>query len=340
MPIYDDGQRGGSAPPVSVRASVAVELAWVLHSALRTEFAEDHPALHAMYERAPALKAEIAGLWAKGGQTGGAGFAELLLVAHHGGLLFTDDGEVLLEGLPAACASVPTGAKSFPMREETDADRRLVLHRLAQLRRSSHARRRYVEVLDRVWAAASESWDRYGRSAVAASVAAKQSMLARGAGWRELAKGSCELDAVAREEAALGPDGEIVVVPAYFAHVGLLNDLPGLVLIGVKAEDGGAESRARSAALARRLRAISDPTRLSILDSLRTSPMTVTDLAARFGLAQPTVSNHVKLLRDSGVVTDVRDGTRRKLVVRPDVVEELLEELARTLRPSGSPVSR
>jgi DNA-binding transcriptional ArsR family regulator len=335
MPIYDDGPHGATPPPVTVRPSVAVELAWILHSAIRRDFSEDHPALHDMFERAPELRAEIVGLWAEEGQTGGAGFAELIAVAHHGGILFTDDGDSLLEQLPAACATVPASAKSFPLREETPEDRRLVLHRLARLHRSAAARRTYVEVLGHAWAAASESWDRFGRAAVSASVAAKRDMLAKGAGWRELAKGACELDAVAREEAALGPGGEIVVVPSYFAHVGLLNDLPGLVLIGVKAADTGAESRARSEALARRLRALSDPTRLAILDSLRSGPKTVTELTAAFGLAQPTVSNHVKLLRDSGVVADVRDGTRRHLVVRQDAVDELMTELARTLKPSG-----
>jgi len=39
------------------------------------------------------------------------------------------------------------------------------------------------------------------------------------------------------------------------------------------------------------------------------------------------VSNHVKLLRDAGLVTDVRNGTRRNLVVQGAVVEELIASL-------------
>jgi DNA-binding transcriptional ArsR family regulator len=334
MPIYDDGRQRPASPPVSVRASVAVELEWVLHSAVRRDFSEDHPALRAMYERHPALQEQIVGLWAKDGQTGAAGFAELVLVAHHGGLLFGEDGTHLLQQLPGACATVPTSAKAFPMRAETDEDRDLVLHRLARLRRSAETRRHYVDVLGRAWNAASESWDRYGREVVAESVDARRAMLAKGAGWRDLSKPGYEPDAVERAETDLGPGGEIVVVPAYFAHFGLLFDLPGLLLIGVKAEDGTAPSRARSETLARRLRALSDPTRLAILETLRSGPKTVTELSARFGLAQPTVSNHVKLLRDNGIVKDVRDGTRRNLVVRHDVVAELMDELARMLGAS------
>lgn len=336
MPVYDEGHPPSAAPPVSVRASVAVELEWVLHSALQPSFSEDHPGLSEMYGRHPGLVEEIRHLWEKEGQTGAAGFAELVLVAWHAGLLFCEDGELLLDRLPEACAAVPVSARTFPMRAETAEDRRLVVQRLRILRTSAGTRRRYVRVLGDAWEAASDSWHRVGREAVATSVAAKRAALAKGAGWRDLAKGSCEVDAVERAEAALGGEGEIVVVPAYFAHVGLLYDLPGVLVIGVKAEGGAAESRARLEGLARRLRALSDPTRLAVVDSLRAGPKTVTELSARFGLSQPTVSNHVKLLRDTGILADVRDGTRRNLVVQRDAVEELVGELSRALGASPS----
>lgn len=332
MPIYDDGRQRRTTP-VSVRSSVAVELSWILHSALRRDFSDDHPALHAMFEQSPQLRAAIAGLWEAEGQTGAAGFAELLLLAHHAGLLLAEDGQALLEGLPAACATVPTSSTAYPMRAEAPGDRDVVRRRLQRLRRSAPTRERYIDVLRQVWAAAAGSWDGYGRAAVAATVETKRALLAKGATWQDLARGACEIDAAARAEAALGAGGEIVVVPAYYAHVGLLVDLPGIVLVGVRADDSGAELRSRSASMARRLRALADPTRLAIVASLRTGPATVTELAARFGLAQPTVSNHVKLLRDSGVVADRRDGARRNLVVRHDVVDTLMSELARMLEP-------
>lgn len=39
------------------------------------------------------------------------------------------------------------------------------------------------------------------------------------------------------------------------------------------------------------------------------------------------MSNHIKVLRHAGLVTDVRDGTRRQLVVQSDAVDELLSNL-------------
>ena len=143
-----------------------------------------------------------------------------------------------------------------------------------------------------------------------------------------MARSECDFgELLDRTVADLEPDGELVVVPAFFTHKGLLVDLPGVVVVGVRTDTTGAQARARTEALARRLKAISDPTRLAMLDALRNGPRTVTEIAVAFGLAQPTVSNHVKVLRDAGLVTDVREGTRRHLVVEHDEVEELLANL-------------
>ena len=65
---------------------------------------------------------------------------------------------------------------------------------------------------------------------------------------------------------------------------------------------GDVVARARTESVARRLKAVADPTRLAILHSLATAPSTVGELAVLFRIAQPTVSMHVKVLRESGLV--------------------------------------
>jgi DNA-binding transcriptional ArsR family regulator len=55
--------------------------------------------------------------------------------------------------------------------------------------------------------------------------------------------------------------------------------------------------------------------------------MTVTEIAHRHALAQPTVSNHVKLLRETGLVAANNDGRSRRLTARLDVVDEIVGEL-------------
>ena len=334
MPIYEQAAHP-AGPAVSVRASVAIELGWVLHSALRRNFRDDHPEIGALYTARPELIAEVAALWDDPGDN--AGVTELVVAAYHGGLLFGDDPAPLLDRLPDLFAELPAGGAEYPLESETDVDRRLVLRRMARLRRSPAARAHYVDVLRRVWDAVSDCWERFGTEAVAGAVSAHRAALAKGSGWRDIAKRcDCESELTDKVVANIGPGGEVVIVPSYFAHCSLLYDLPGFVVIGIRAESSGAEARARNEALARQLRAIADPTRLAIVDSIRRGPKGVTELAALLGLAQPTVSNHVKLLREGGLVGDVREGARRNLVLSPAAGDLLLQDLARVLGRPGS----
>ena len=55
--------------------------------------------------------------------------------------------------------------------------------------------------------------------------------------------------------------------------------------------------------------ALSDPTRLLMIYALSEGPRNVTDLANELGVAQPTASRHLKILRDRGLVYTVRQGT-------------------------------
>ena len=63
-------------------------------------------------------------------------------------------------------------------------------------------------------------------------------------------------------------------------------------------------------------------------------PSTVSELARHFGIAQPTASNHVKLLRDAGLVTDERVGSRRQLTLDPTSVGDLVDHLRAILEPT------
>ena len=64
--------------------------------------------------------------------------------------------------------------------------------------------------------------------------------------------------------------------------------------------------------LAKLLKAVADPARLQLLALLRSSPdgsACVCDLTGPLGLSQPTVSHHLKVLRDAGLVTREQRGT-------------------------------
>jgi ArsR family transcriptional regulator len=56
------------------------------------------------------------------------------------------------------------------------------------------------------------------------------------------------------------------------------------------------------------MKALSDPNRVKILKILQYRSLCVCELQAALGIAQPTVSNHLKVLEDAGLVTWVKNG--------------------------------
>jgi DNA-binding transcriptional ArsR family regulator len=61
----------------------------------------------------------------------------------------------------------------------------------------------------------------------------------------------------------------------------------------------------------RALTALADPTRRQVFDRLRSGPQPVSALAAGLPVSRPAVSQHLKILKEAGLVTDQSDGARR-----------------------------
>jgi DNA-binding transcriptional ArsR family regulator len=336
MPIVVDSPVVPSAPPAVVAGSLAVELEWAMASPLHPDWLDDNPTLGTIYERHPGLDSELREFWPKELSLSCEGFLELVVLAHHAGLVTSTDAAPLLDALPEAAATAPTDARLLPLRSETAEDRRAVLTRLGQLRRSKGRRQRYVDLVRRTWEAVRDDWESHGRSSVDHAVAVKRRALTGGAGWQDVAETACFSEHLGTTVATMGPEGHVLVVPAFYTHKGMFVDLPGLVVVGVRSESDVAVARARTERLARRLKTLSDPTRLAILDTLRRGARSVSELAETFSLAQPTVSNHVKVLRDAGLVADERDGRRRRLVVCTEEVNRLVGGLQDVLAPDQS----
>ena len=71
------------------------------------------------------------------------------------------------------------------------------------------------------------------------------------------------------------------------------------------------------------LAALSDPTRQEILEKLRAGPRAVGEIAAGMPISRPAVSQHLKVLKDSGLVAETRRGTRHYFAIAPDGIGEL-----------------
>ncbi len=59
------------------------------------------------------------------------------------------------------------------------------------------------------------------------------------------------------------------------------------------------------------LTALGDPTRRAIFERVARRPAAVGELAAEFPVSRPAVSQHLKVLKEAGLVRDHADGTRR-----------------------------
>jgi DNA-binding transcriptional ArsR family regulator len=57
--------------------------------------------------------------------------------------------------------------------------------------------------------------------------------------------------------------------------------------------------------------ALSDPTRRQVFDGLRAGPRSVSSLAADLPVSRPAVSQHLKILKEAGLVTDQAEGAKR-----------------------------
>lgn len=98
----------------------------------------------------------------------------------------------------------------------------------------------------------------------------------------------------------------------------------------------GAFDEDRAMAMAPMLSALADPVRLRMVSMLLAAPGGTScgcDLEGPLGLSQPTVSHHLKVLREAGLVT----GEKRGRWVHYRVVAERLTEIADSLTPE--PVS-
>jgi ArsR family transcriptional regulator len=95
--------------------------------------------------------------------------------------------------------------------------------------------------------------------------------------------------------------------------------------------------------LARVFKALADPVRLrlvSLIGAHAGGEVCVCDLAAAFELTQPTISHHLRVLRETGLIDAERRGTWVYYRILPAVLDQIAGLLAvsgsETIRPSGA----
>jgi len=78
---------------------------------------------------------------------------------------------------------------------------------------------------------------------------------------------------------------------------------------------------------ARLLKALANPTRLQLLELIRDSNPCVRVMEEELGMAQPTVSQHLSILRNLGIVESHREGHQVCYKIKNDCVLKLLDSI-------------
>lgn len=328
MPFQADGDR--RAPRrIEVYPSAASELEWLQFSLFETHKLPDVPGLDRLRSASPVLRAELAELWADAQEC----LSEGTVLAARIDALLSYEADTYIKGIPRAATLDNVGLELL---SETVADREATLDRLDRLRRDRRLVERYVSIRSRIWELARGEWENRGRAVVEETCRNWSERLARGATVLDLVSPGHYLRKPGHEAvlALLDRRPRVVVSPIYFAiHGGFVIDLTGFVHVGAPAAPVDAERLRRKEAehIASRLKVLSDGTRVALLRRLAEEPATVMDLARQFRLAQPTVSNHVRMLRDAGLLDATRDGARVLYTAPRQRVAELLSETQRVL---------
>jgi DNA-binding transcriptional ArsR family regulator len=69
--------------------------------------------------------------------------------------------------------------------------------------------------------------------------------------------------------------------------------------------------------------ALGDPTRRAIFERLADGPLAVGEVARELPVSRPAVSQHLRVLRQAGLVSDQRDGAKRLYAIELDGVEAM-----------------
>lgn len=235
-----------------------------------------------------------------------------------------------MERVAAAGLRVP----ALPAEEE--GIDRLLQKRIDTLAASAERRAQYFTLLRDMWAALTPWWEAGGRDA-----AIRLAEQVRD----DLARQSDPLQVFPPNHFARRPGcgdlmeesfkrGIVVIVPLGLGGAGnALFAFPNVVLaaFGPDSEEQRKARREDAEHAAAKYKLLSDPTRLMILASLVRTPQSITELAAFFELSQPTISVHVKMLREAGLLESAKVKGHTQYSAPADRLHEHLAEAERLL---------
>jgi DNA-binding transcriptional ArsR family regulator len=307
--------------------SLPLDLMWCVHAADSDYLREAHPELARLYAEHGELFDRVLGFWSDGHPPC---CAEAQVIAHHAGVLSGSDYSTFRSRAEATLGSIPL---DLELTSETPEERARILARLEALQRSAQLRERYFDLLGELWSAVAPWWESEGAPTVERTTTEVRRSLERGVEWQEIVSKECSIfvDHLPEITERFERGRPVVLAPCAFFGKGLYLDLPGCILVGLGVHSAAQVARTQTEQVVRPLRALADPTRLAIFGYLKSGPAAVSDIAEAFLLSQPTVSVHVKRLREAGLVTAERRGNRLEISIDDTVTELFATDLATLL---------
>lgn len=319
-----------AAVRITVTASLPIELTFALFMLAKPERRDDGQAnehLSRIRLERPDLVERARTFWPN--QADYLEWGELLLLTNAAELLLEDDIDRLI---PLVLAATEQHIDVPELPTEPPEVRQYIATRLEGLRTSPELRERYAALLRETWdVVVSPHWQGPDREAAEASAARIA---------RQVESGSDITRVVPANHLALREgnrpvlnaalrNGRVYIVPMSVTSSGQCvfgTEETLLISFGPEAGTKVKRRREQAEAAATKLKVLSDPTRVALLSRVLQSPTSITDLALYFDLSQPTVSVHMKMLREAGLLESTRAGAQTLYSASPEHVREFIRQ--------------
>lgn len=272
----------------------------------------------------------LSGFWDDGPTFG----SELLALAWRAGTFFEPGATFLDSFLDAVRLELPEGG----FEHETEADRETIRRRLRVLAHDPARAASLLHLLCDLWSSIEPAVED-AAPLVDAEIAGFEAALretddpASILPYRHIVRRY----GIEPEVRAAARAGRLAITPSVFANVRTsFLELPGLLTIGLGLgqRDDGERRRRTARDVATRLKLLSDPRRVEALLLLGERAYSVGDLAREMGLAQPTISVHVKMLREAGLLRSEKAGGRTSYHANAERLRSALAEVGQILETS------
>ncbi len=333
---------GRDGPRVTCAPSPVMELVYAqfyLHRRMHHPRGYEVPWAGPLLSADPDLAGDVEAFWAVHALEG-PGVALFVLAARYG-FVYDGDPERFLNELPQLAVRYARDGEHLGAAAggDEDPDQLADLRRRIEALQDEQHARALAALLRRLWAFLSEGWEQHGRAAVVEAVRAFDAEFQRTSAVLEAlpAHHFTRFEHLAQSIREAAASARVAVVPLWLAASGGFGfrvDDVQYVGYGLQSEHVFERTAERVGDVARRVKALSDPNRLLALALVSTFAgmrPTVGDLAHQIGVSQPTVSGHLRLLRDAGMVAVEKQGNKAFYRLEPDAVRALLRDLEETL---------